>query len=223
MFTALIIENKCIFLDGKIDRLDIADQKYALIFDYKRSEQSFSWSDLYYGLDMQLPIYILAVRNASRSRIKNVVGAFYMPVETKLGQAAFDELETRKEKFTRKAKGIFNGEFFQQLDNANTNKLYNFFVTKEGNQYGHDNISGALIPDNFEKVLTFTEIKIITLAEEIISGKIDVRPYRINTDSPCRFCKFRAVCRFDWQINDYNLLESLDKLQVLNKIGMADG
>jgi ATP-dependent helicase/nuclease subunit B len=215
--------NRMLSLDGKIDRLDIADQKYALIFDYKRSEQSFSWSDLYYGLDMQLPIYILAVRNASRSKIKNVVGAFYMPVETKLGQAAFDELETRKEKFTRKAKGIFNGEFFQQLDNANTNKLYNFFVTKEGNQYGRDNISGALRPDNFEKVLTFTGRKIITLAEEIISGKIDVRPYRINTDSPCRFCKFRAVCRFDWQINDYNLLESLDKLQVLNKIGMADG
>lgn len=218
--------SRVLSLDGKIDRLDIADiagKKYALIFDYKRSEQFFNWSNLYYGLDMQLPIYILAVRNASRSKIKNVVGAFYMPVETKLGQAAYDELETRKEKFARKAKGIFNGEFFQQLDNANTNKLYNFFVTKEGNQYGHDNISGALRPDNFEKVLTFTEGKIITLAEEIVSGKINVRPYRIGIKSPCSYCKFKAVCRFDWQINDYNLLESLDKLQVLNKIGTANG
>lgn len=213
-------------LDGKIDRLDIAKtagEKLALIFDYKRSEQSFKWSDLYYGLDMQLPIYILAVRNAGNSQAKNAIGAFYMPVETKPGQAAFDELETRKKKFSRKAKGIFNGEFFQQLDNATTNKFYNFFVTKEGNQYGHDNISGALRPDNFEKVLTFTERKIITLAEEIISGKIDVRPYRINTDSACRFCKFGAVCRFDWLINDYNRLEPLNKLRVLDRTPTDNG
>jgi ATP-dependent helicase/nuclease subunit B len=225
-FGLTLSDNRVLSLDGKIDRLDIAKtagEKLALIFDYKRSEQSFKWSELYYGLDMQLPIYMLAVRNAANSQIKNAVGAFYMPVETKLGQAAFDELETRKEKFTRKAKGIFNGEFFQQLDNANTNKFYNFFVTKEGSQYGHNNISGALRPDNFEKVLRFTKAKIVQLAEEIISGKIDVRPYRIGIRSPCSYCKFRAVCRFDWQINDYNLLESLDKLQVLNKIETING
>jgi ATP-dependent helicase/nuclease subunit B len=225
-FGLTLSDNRVLSLDGKIDRLDVAEiasEKLAIIFDYKRREESFSWSDLYYGLDMQLPIYILAVRNASRSKIKNVVGAFYMPVETKPGQAAFDELETRKEKFTRKAKGIFNGEFFRQLDNATTNKFYNFFVTKEGNQYGHDNISGALRPDNFEEVLRFTEAKVVQLAEEIISGKIDVRPFRIGTRSPCTYCKFRAVCRFDWQINDYNPLESLNKLQVLERIETTNG
>jgi ATP-dependent helicase/nuclease subunit B len=217
--------NRVLSLDGKIDRLDIADmagEKLALIFDYKRNEQPFNWSDLYYGLDMQLPIYMLAVHNASHSKVKNVVGAFYMPVETKLGQAAFDELEIRKEKFTHKARGIFNGEFFRQLDNANTNKFYNFFVTKEGDQYGRDNVSGALRLDNFEKVLTFTERKIVKLTEEIISGKIDVWPYRIGIKSPCSYCKFKAVCRFDWLINDYNRLESLNKLQTLQKIEAAN-
>ena len=125
-FELTLSGNRVLSLDGKIDRLDIAEtagEKLALIFDYKRSEQSFKWSELYYGLDMQLPIYMLAVRNASRSKTKNVVGAFYMPVETKLGQAAFDELETRKEKFTRKAKGIFNGEFFQHTRQYNKRRL----------------------------------------------------------------------------------------------------
>jgi len=220
--------SRVLSLDGKIDRLDIADiagQKYALIFDYKRSEQYFNWSDLYYGLDMQLPIYILAVRNANRSKTKNVVGAFYMPVETKPGQAAFDELETRKEKFTRKARGIFNGEFSQQLhrEAAGESKFYNFYVTKDGQPYGNYGQRGALRPTDFETVLRFTEAKIVQLAEEIISGKIDVRPFRIGTRSPCNLCKFRAVCRFDWQINDYNLLESLDKIQVLNKIETING
>ena len=219
-------DSRVLSLDGKIDRIDIAEvagKKFALIFDYKRGEQSFGWSELYYGLDMQLPIYLLAIRNASRSKTKNVIGAFYMPVEAKIEQTAPDKLESRKEKFAHKAKGLFNGEFFQQLDNANTNKFYNFFVTKEGDQYGYDDKSGALRPDNFEKVLRFTETKILQLAEEIVSGKIDVRPYRINTESPCRYCKYKSVCRFDWQINDYNLLESLNKLRVLEKIGVPGG
>lgn len=225
-YELMLSGNRVLSLDGKIDRLDIADiagRKLAIIFDYKRRGESFGWTDLYYGLDMQLPIYILAVRNAGSLKIKDAIGAFYMSVEAKIEQVSLDKLPNKAEKFTRKANGIFNGDFFQQLDNKTTNKFYNFFVTKEGNQYGRDNISGALRPDSFEKILSITERKIIKLVEEIISGKIDVRPYRINNESPCSYCKFRAVCRFDWQINDYNSLVSLGKNEVLEKIGAAGG
>jgi ATP-dependent helicase/nuclease subunit B len=225
-YELMLSGNRVLSLDGKIDRLDIADiagLKIAIIFDYKRRGESFGWTDLYYGLDMQLPIYILAVRNAGSLKIKDAIGAFYMSVEAKIEQVSLDKLPNKAEKFTRKANGIFNGDFFQQLDNKTTNKFYNFFVTKEGNQYGRDNISGALRPDSFEKILSITERKIIKLVEEIISGKIDVRPYRINNESPCSYCKFRAVCRFDWQINDYNSLVSLGKSEVLEKIGAAGG
>ena len=146
-----------------------------------------------------------------------------MPVETKVEGTVLDEIPRIIEKFRHKANGIFNGDFFQHLDKSNSNKFYNFFVTKKGDQYGYKNKSGALKPDDFEKVLKFTDGKIVQLAEEIVSGKIDVWPYRIGTESPCSYCKYKSVCRFDWQINDYNFLESLNKLQVLEKIGTVDG
>jgi len=63
--------------------------------------------------------------------------------------------------------------------------------------------------------LRFTAEKIVTLAEEIASGEISVRPYRLNQVSPCSNCKFMSVCRFDWQINDYHSLPSVGKLAVL--------
>jgi hypothetical protein len=123
--------------------------------------------------------------------------------------------------FNYKAKGIFDGEFFQQLDGkaSKDSRFYNFFVTKEGKPYGHYNKLGALKPDDFEKVLRFTEEKIVELIEEIISGRIEVRPYRLGTESPCGYCKYKPVCRIDWQINDYNFLESLAKSEVLEKAG----
>ena len=223
-------DGRLLSLDGKIDRLDIANidgEKIAAVFDYKSKAKSFSWSQFYHGLDMQLPIYMLAVRDSNyESRVTShesrIAGAFYMPVEVSPTAATLSELPGKTRKFNYKAKGIFNGEFFQQLDSSNSNKFYNFFVTKNGDQYGRDNTSGALRPADFEKVLRFTEQKIIQLAEEILSGKIDVKPYHLSGKSPCSYCKYKSLCRFDWQINDYNHLESLNKLQVLDNIGTGD-
>ncbi|MGB2807390.1 MAG: PD-(D/E)XK nuclease family protein, partial [Sedimentisphaerales bacterium] len=142
-------DKRSLSLNGKIDRLDIAEldgKKIATVFDYKRRGMSFSWSKFYYGLNMQLPIYMLAVRNATGSKIKNAVGAFYMPVETVIGQAALDELPGKGDKFEYKAKGILNGEYFQQLDTSASSgwgKFYNFRISSKDGQYGDYSRSGA--------------------------------------------------------------------------------
>ncbi len=218
-------DKRLLSLNGKIDRLDIAEldgKKIAAVFDYKRRGMSFNWSKFYYGLDLQLPIYMLAVCNAAGSNTKVAAGAFYMPVETVTGQAALDELTRRQERFEYKARGILNGEYYLQLNAAadsGWDRFYNFRISSKDGQYGDYARSGALKPDDFDKVLEYTERKIIELAEEILSGKIQVWPYRLGTESPCGYCKYKPLCRFDWQINDYNLLESLRKPQVLEKIG----
>ncbi|MHC4171382.1 MAG: PD-(D/E)XK nuclease family protein [Planctomycetota bacterium] len=222
-------DKRVLSLDGKIDRLDIANvggEEITLVFDYKRRDTSFNWSKFYYGLDMQLPIYMLAVRNATNAKTQNVAGAFYMPVEVAPARATLDELSQKTDSFSYKAKGIFNGRIFQLLDSAASSgwsKFYSFRITAKDEQYGNYSISAVLKPDDFEKVLKFTEKKIVQLAEEIVSGKIDVWPFRIGTESPCSYCKYKPVCRFDWQINDYNFLESLNKVQALEKIGTVDG
>jgi ATP-dependent helicase/nuclease subunit B len=221
--------NRVLSLDGKIDRVDFAnigDEKIAVVFDYKRKDTTFSWSKFYHGLDMQLPIYMLALRNSTGKITKNVTGAFYMPVEVSPRISTLVELSEKTGSFEYKAKGIFNGHFFKQLDNSESsgwNKFYSFCITSKDKQYGNYGRSSALNEDNFEKILNFTERKILQFAEKIVSGRIDIKPYRIGKESPCSYCKYKPVCRFDWQINDYNFLESLSKLQVLEKTGGIDG
>ncbi len=214
-------DGRVLMLNGKIDRLDAAEfngGKIAVVFDYKRRDRAFSWSRFYYGLDMQLAIYILAVRKARGSQYADCVGAFYMPVETDTPKAVLDGAD----KFGYKAKGVFNGEFFRYLDgmvSSGWSKFYNFQISKQNGQYGDYGRSGVMKPDDFEKLLRFTEGKIAELGEDILSGRIDVNPYRLGTSSACTYCDYRSVCRFDWQINNYNFLVPVKKPELLEKFG----
>ena len=72
-------------------------KKIAAVFDYKRKPKSYSWQEFYYGLDMQLAIYMLAVRHiGSKFGIEDVAGAFYMPVEAEIKSVNLDELTKGK-------------------------------------------------------------------------------------------------------------------------------
>ena len=217
-------DGRLLSLDGKIDRLDVGEET-AIVFDYKRRSTSFGWGGFYHGLDMQLPIYMLAVRRAAGEHPKNIAGAFFMPIEVSPAKSTLAELSRRTEAFDYKAKGIFDGRFAHRLDGeaSKDSKYYNFYVTKDGQPYGSYGTRGALKPDAFDKVLQFAEAKIVRLAAEISSGKIDITPYRMNQASPCSYCDFKSVCRFDWQVNVYNSLESLSKARVLEKLGGDDG
>jgi len=210
-------------LSGKIDRMDVAEidgEKVALLFDYKRTKASatFSWSQFYHGLNVQLPLYLLALSETAYSQADRVAGAFCMPIEHSPETALLEELPQKSDRFARKAKGLFNGEYAQHLDPDVTSQwstFYNFSVTKNDAQYGRYATSGALNSADFERVLQFTRDKIIALAGDIAAGRIDVHPYRLGTQAACVYCDYKAVCRFDWQINDYNFLESKSKLDVV--------
>jgi ATP-dependent helicase/nuclease subunit B len=224
-------DGRVLSLDGKIDRLDVAQvdgRSASLVFDYKRSEHraKFDWPQFYHGLDLQLPIYMLAARSAGGETYKNVIGAFYMPIEVSPQRSTLAELSGKTGNFSRKARGLFDGGFFLALDQtaeSGWSRFYNFCVSSKDGQYGNYPKAGALRPGDFEAVLRFAERKIVELVQGILSGRIEVKPYRLRQNSPCSFCSYRSVCRFDWQINDYSLLEPVSKLQVLEKAGQAGG
>lgn len=217
-------DGRTLLLSGRIDRIDTAEidgRRLAVVFDYKRGAKDFSWSGFFNGLNLQLPIYMLA---AEKQGYQKAAGAFYLPIEIDSVKTKLTELAKQSEKFDYKAKGIFNGEIAGLLDEqaCKDSKFYNFYVTKDGQPYGHYNKRGVLKPDDFEKVLKFTEEKIISLADSIVSGTIGIRPYRLNAKSPCEYCEYKALCRFDWRINEYRHLKSYDKNQAISSIGGAD-
>jgi ATP-dependent helicase/nuclease subunit B len=213
-----------VILNGLLDRLDTAEidsQEVGLVFDYKLSGRTFSFSKFWYGIDMQLGIYMLAVKTAG---IKPV-GAFYVPIETGTKRTGFEQVERQSGKFEYKANGIFHGEYAGHIDRtaeSGWSRFFNYGISKKDGQYGYYASSGALRPQDFEKLIGFVEQKICSLTAQMSQGRIEVSPYRLNTEVPCGWCKYRSVCRFDWQINDYRVLSVLRKSDALGGEGRGN-
>jgi ATP-dependent helicase/nuclease subunit B len=220
-------DGRVLSLDGKIDRLDVAQidgRQVALIFDYKRTRAGaeFEWGDFYHGLDVQLAIYMLAVRHCGAGIADEIAGAVYMPIETTPKTATLADLaegETRK--FPYKAKGIINGAYWQHLDAdaSKESQYYGFCVTvKDQQPYGRYANSNALRPAHFARMLDWAQDSIVQLATDILSGRIEARPYHRGTERGCTFCEYMAVCHFDWQINDYNFLPPAGKPDLIERL-----
>ena len=65
-------------ISGKIDRVDISEvngEKYGVIIDYKYGKTEFRQEDIEEGVDLQLPIYALALRDVFK--IIPVAAEFY--------------------------------------------------------------------------------------------------------------------------------------------------
>jgi ATP-dependent helicase/nuclease subunit B len=136
--------DKKLHIEGKIDRVDVtskAGANYCLVIDYKTSQTRINWSLFSAGLDLQLPIYLLAVKNRSIDKFKNLVplGAFYYQIQTFAKSSALNDFEEKSGKIIRKPKGIFNGEHFTLIEGKTDNgysPFYNFRITQKEKQFG---------------------------------------------------------------------------------------
>jgi ATP-dependent helicase/nuclease subunit B len=214
-------DGRQIHLRGLIDRLDVADidgKQAAIVFDYKSGGKAIDFAGILYALDLQLPVYLLAMGHQKMTP----AGAFFLPINSGTSPKSLSELEAIEASFN-KARGLFDGSFFNAIDteassSGGWSEYFNYYVNNDGEPYSYYKTSGALKPDDFQALLSHTEQCIKKLMTDLAAGCITIAPFRIGTQSPCTWCDYRALCRFDWQVNDYNILESCNKEQALEKM-----
>jgi len=218
-------DGRQVALYGKVDRIDVYGQGQdgrAVVFDYKSTDRSPDWTKMWHGLDLQLLVYVLALRHAQRAGHVEAqgVGAFYVPVETGGKKVALSKSPDKLEGFKRKAKGLFDVGVASDLDpiEKGESEYYNFFVKNTGDALGNYNTRGAMETERFEHLLEYGRQKIQSLSQAILAGHIPVAPYRRGTSTPCQYCDFRALCRFDWQTHTCRSLESMNKTDVLEAL-----
>lgn len=205
--------DKQLFLRGRIDRIDIFEQNnevYVKVVDYKSGNRKFDINTLYYGVALQLAVYLgQAVKNLkSAYPDKKIVPAamlYYRTVDPilnieKVLTAEETENEILKELNTKGAVSARAG-IVEALDEGLDGKSLVVPVTKKG---GEVKLSDSVFdPVLLNSILDFAQDKTFELADKIIKGKIDINPMEIAKTDACEYCDYKGACGFDGKIAGY--------------------
>ncbi|HCJ09900.1 MAG TPA: ATP-dependent nuclease subunit B, partial [Clostridiales bacterium] len=213
-----------LWLRGFVDRLEGAPKAgrlYARVIDFKSGGRSYDLRRTYHGLDIQLPTYLLAATDPTvrweegpgpatgaegsegpRRAPPVPAGAFFFPVTDPVvsarGPLEDEDLERERAKKVQ-AKGFaLRDPEVLRLMGASPGKgpaILPVSFRKDGTPKAS---KGLLSRDEMDLLLRFTRLRIRDLASGILRGRVSVAPYRRGTaETACRWCDYRAVCRFD--------------------------
>lgn len=220
-------------LAGRIDRVDKASKEnvdYITIVDYKTGQKDISMSDLYYGLQMQLVIYLKAVvdkerENTEGERIVVPAGVLYYNIDDPVLEGKIPEDKREKALLASlKMRGLVNEDdpVLPSLDSGfytesgelplSTDSHIAPFATDRNGELKKN--SSVITTKDFEWIMEFTKGKIESMGEEILSGKTEINPYRKLDSSKtcaCDYCPYHGICRFDTRLegHHYRLLKKM--------------
>ncbi len=202
-------------LRGKIDRVDLLEEQAAFaVIDYKLSGSDLELRRIYHGLALQLLTYLLVLSRTGEKLTP--AGAFYVRLMRRLEAVVHpsDPPGESQEQF----RGIVDARFVSSFDSRvdGWSSVLKAYVKKDGTP-GYRGISDAADTSDFSALLRLVERRLAELSDQIIDGDIRIAPYRLAATSPCAYCDYRSVCRFELQFNRYHVLEPLSREQVLEK------
>lgn len=217
-------------LRGRIDRVDIGesgDRVYVKVIDYKSGERRFDLAALYYGLQLQLVVYMNAAVELVQKKHpdKEVVPAamLYYRVNDPMveGENLTPEEVNARILQELKMTGVVNknDEAVRMLDRTFTDKsdILPLARKKDGS---FSAVSSVISEEDMRLVSGYVNQKIRSLGREILDGTISVNPCELGSEKACTYCAYRHVCGFDAGAEGYQArkLQKLNAEEALERI-----
>jgi ATP-dependent helicase/nuclease subunit B len=220
-----------IYLEGRIDRLDLVDiegKKYARIIDYKSSDKKYSLSDVFNGLQMQLMIYMDAVIENSSYFKENEIypgGVFYFKIDDPLIESNERRLEVIEDEIVKRLKleGIVVDDInvIEAVDSNILETKNSEIVSVKLNSSGSVRKDSQTIAlEDFEKLMIHVKNNIADIGSNIVSGDISIFPVKSGDKKACDYCKYSEICQFDEKIkgNKYRRVKKYSDDEVIEKV-----
>ncbi len=201
-------EDEALHLRGRIDRLDLCEdgqQVYVKIIDYKSGSTSFDLLALYYGLQLQLVVYMDAVMEMTERRHPecDVVPAgilYYNIADPLVAKGGKQDAESIDGEILRQLKmnGLINSELdaIRHLDNTIEKESDVIPVVFKDGQL-QEAKSSVANRERFGHLRRFVQEKLRETGREILDGEIGAEPYKNGMRTACDYCPYHAVCGFD--------------------------
>lgn len=210
---------KKVEITGKIDRIDTADSddgKYLRIIDYKSSSKNIDLNEVYAGLQIQLLTYTDAICKAEDIM---PAGVFYFSLLEQMIKAdkkvSDEEIENMiRKNFRMKGLILADVKIIKMNDNTlktGSSKMVPAAITQSGTV--NEKWTNGVNKEQFKILQDYIDKTIKDISKEILSGKIDLKPYNKKGKTPCEYCSYKSICGFNTKQNgnQYNYIDKKSK------------
>ena len=223
----LEIDGTKFYINGSIDRVDLANinnEDYVLVTDYKSGDKKFSLNEFFYGLNMQMLIYLFAlcdddeVDNTDRlvskyGRLKPT-GIAYAPININpidYINSPMDSIKNSELDSNLMTNGLFvyKDEVLEALEKDKLGRFYPINFTSRTNKPKHKDT--ILSEKSFSYIREAVYEKIERMGESILRGEICPLPIKKDDKFACEYCPNALLCKNKYQ-------KVFKDIKVINKL-----
>lgn len=210
-------------LHGVVDRIDLYEKDgeiYVKIIDYKSGNRDINITNVYFGLEQQLEMYMAeAIKMEERlnpGKVVHPAALLYYKFDNPIVDAGSDMEKVKKEILkSLKMTGIVEDSADSLLaideDYENESLVGPIAkVTEKGKK-----TKGMLCEDEINSLLAYADRMTARIGEEITEGNISISPFIGENKNACQYCSYASVCHFEDGVNGY---KSRDEENVTDEI-----
>lgn len=216
-----------VVVSGQIDRVDTMctdTTQYVVVIDYKSGRKQLDLSEVFTGLELQLLTYMqAALQNMGDTAAPAAVLYCYVRNDkTSLDYRVDDATKKKLYDKNSKLRGFYldDSQIMKALDTSI--KDYSAFLNIRMKKDGTFSNTSHVMYDahGWRQLLRVSQNRLYEIAQKITAGDISIHPMRLGQKSPCQYCPYHAVCRFDIQMkeNTYDVTDKADAEEWLKKI-----
>ncbi len=208
-YTLTLANGMQLVLNGKIDRVDLYTEngtEYLRVVDYKTGKKQFQLADIYYGLNLQMLLYLFALLDDPQTYPDAApAGVLYMPAGTPASDRERDAPGTADDYLTEYfcMKGIVLKDI--GILSKMERELAGVYIPAAASGEGTlTKESSVFTPQQLKNLRRHAESVVRACAEQYAAGEIAPNPMLRRSaadtsyyDNACDYCDYRSVCGVD--------------------------
>jgi len=217
-------------LEGRIDRADVCqteDGVYVNVIDYKSGAENFDLADAWFGLKLQLLVYLEALLELENRRTEGKArpgGIFYFRIDDPFINTQDSTVEAIQKEIRKKLKlsGLVlkDVNIIRSMDSQINGWSEVLPVCISAKNDSIDERSSVLNEQEFFGLLKHIRQLVSRIGMDMLEGNIHIEPMKKGKVTACRYCPYKGICQFDRQLKDnkYRIIPKMEKADLLRQL-----
>lgn len=199
-YTIILPTGHRIAVCGSVDRVDILSRdegSFVRVVDYKTGSKEFKLSDILYGLNLQMLLYLHSIGENGEARYGKTTpaGILYMPSGVPVISAdnLSDEQIAKKISDSYKMNGLLldDARVIKGMDKSE-GAVYIPVKIKDGKPSSAKSLATL---EQFGKIFKKLDLVLAEMGRGLYDGKIEASPVKGAHDA-CQYCPYDSVCAY---------------------------